>query len=82
MKKIRFHPNVAEEVRAIEQHAALNILTTIHRYAATGIGSVKPLRGEFEGLFRLRAGSHRVVFDETESTITIHHIRDRKDAYR
>ena len=82
MKKIRFHPNVQQEVRAIEQRAALNILTAIHRYAVTGAGKVKPLSGEFEGLLRLRAGNHRVIFDETQDTITIHRIRDRRDAYR
>jgi mRNA-degrading endonuclease RelE of RelBE toxin-antitoxin system len=82
VKKIRFHPNVAAEVRAIEQRVALNILTAIHRYAATGAGRVKPLSGEFEGLLRLRVGNHRVIFEETEDTITIHRIRDRRDAYR
>jgi len=82
VKKIRFHPNVPQEVRAIEQRAALNILTAIHRYAVTGAGKVKPLSGEFEGLPRLRAGNHRVIFDETQDTITIHLIRDRRDAYR
>jgi mRNA-degrading endonuclease RelE of RelBE toxin-antitoxin system len=82
VKKIRFHLNVAEEVRAIEQRTALNILTAIHRYAATGAGRVKPLSGEFEGLLRLRVGNHRVIFDETEDTIAIHRIRDRREAYR
>lgn len=82
MKKIRFHPNVPQEVRAIEQRAALNILSAIHRYAATGAGRVKPLSGEFEGLLRLRVGNHRVIFDETEDTITIHRVRDRREAYR
>jgi hypothetical protein len=38
VKKIRFEPNVGEEVRAIEQRAALNILTAIHRYAAPALG--------------------------------------------
>jgi mRNA-degrading endonuclease RelE of RelBE toxin-antitoxin system len=82
VKKIRFEPNVAEEVRAIKQRVALNILTAIHRYAATGAGRVKPLSGEFEGLLRLRVGNHRVIFEETESAITIHRIRDRREAYR
>ena len=50
--------------------------------AETGEGRVKPLRGEFEGFLRLRAGSHRVFFKETADTITVHRIRDRKDAYR
>lgn len=82
MKTIRFHPNVPEEVRAIEQRAALSILAAIHRYAATGAGRVKPLSGEFEGLLRLRVGNHRVIFEETQDTITIHRVRDRRDAYR
>ena len=82
MKKIRFQPNVSGEVRGIDQAIALRILEAIHRYAESGEGQVKALSGEFEGLNRLRVGNHRVLFDETESTITIHRVRDRKDAYR
>lgn len=82
MKRIRFQSNVAEEVRAIEERAALDILAAIHRYAATGAGRVKLLSGEFEGLLRLRVGNHRVFFEETEDTITIHRVRDRREAYR
>lgn len=82
MKRIRFRPNVPEEIRAIEQKTALNILEAIHRYAETGAGRVKPLVGDFEGLLRLRVGNHRVLFDETADTLTIHRVLDRKDAYR
>jgi mRNA-degrading endonuclease RelE of RelBE toxin-antitoxin system len=82
LKKIRFHPNVAAEVRTIEQKTALRILQALHRYAETGEGRVKPLSGDFEGLLRLRVGNHRVLFDETADTITIHRVRDRKEAYR
>lgn len=82
MKKIRFEPNVPAEVRAIEQQTALGILKALHRYAETGEGRVKPLKGDLEGLLRLRVGNHRVLFDETGDTITIHRVRDRKDAYQ
>jgi mRNA-degrading endonuclease RelE of RelBE toxin-antitoxin system len=82
VKKIRFQPNVPEQVRAIEQQTALRILQALHYYAGTGQGNVKPLSGEFEGLLRLRVGNHRVLFDETEDTITVHRIRDRKEVYR
>jgi mRNA-degrading endonuclease RelE of RelBE toxin-antitoxin system len=82
VKKIRFEPNVPAEVRAIEQHTALQILTALDRYARTGEGNVKRLSGEFQGLLRLRAGNHRVLFDETYDTITVHRVRDRRDAYR
>ncbi len=82
MKKIHFQPSVQAEIRAIEQKSALHILQAIHRYAATGAGRVKALSGEFEGLLRLRVGTHRVFFEEAEDTITIHRVRDRKDVYR
>jgi len=75
-------PQRARRARAIEQKAALHILEAIHRYAQTGVGRVKPLSGEFEGLLRLRVSNHRVFFDETEDTITIHRVGDRKEAYR
>lgn len=82
MKKIRFAPSVPAEVRAIEQRAAMAILRALHRYAETGKGRVKPLSSEFAGLLRLRAGNHRVLFDETKDTITVHRVADRRDAYR
>jgi mRNA interferase RelE/StbE len=82
VKKIQFEPNVPAEIRAIPQHIAMTILEAIHRYAETGAGRVKPLSGEFEGLLRLRAGNHRIFFQETADTITIHRVRDRRDAYR
>ncbi len=82
MKKIRFEPNLPVEIRVIPQHIAMTILEAVHRYAETGAGRVKPLSGEFEGFLRLRVGNHRVFFKETADTITIHRIRDRRDAYR
>lgn len=82
MKKIRFGPNVRNEIRAIERKNALGILRAIHRYAESSTGQVKPLRGEFEGFFCLRVGNHRVFFEETSDTLTIHRVRDRKEAYR
>jgi mRNA-degrading endonuclease RelE of RelBE toxin-antitoxin system len=82
VKKIRFAPKVPAEIRAIDQRAALGILRAPHRYAETGKGRVKPLSGEFEGLLRLRVGNHRVLFDETEDTITVHRVGDRREAYR
>jgi len=44
--------------------------------------SRQALSGEFEGMLRLRVGNHRVLFEETEDTITLFRIRDRREAYR
>jgi mRNA-degrading endonuclease RelE of RelBE toxin-antitoxin system len=32
-------------------------------------------------LMRLRVGDYRVLFDETADTVTLHRVRDRKNAY-
>jgi mRNA interferase RelE/StbE len=82
VKKIQFEPEVPAQIRAIPQHMAMTILEAIHRYAETGAGQVKPLSGEFEGFLRLRVGDHRVFFQETADSLTIHRVRDRRDAYR
>ena len=82
MKKIILEPNVPADLRTIEQRAALSVPRAIHRYAETGTGPIKALSGEFDGFLRLRVGDYRVFFKETAESITIHRIRDRKDACR
>ena len=82
MKRIHFEPEVRAQIRAILRTIALAILQAIHRYAETGAGRVKPLSGEFEGFLRLRVGSYRVFFTENQEAITIHRVRDRREAYR
>lgn len=82
MKKIQLRSGVPAEVRASPHHIAMTILEAIHRCANTGVGRVRPLSGEMEGLLRLRVGSHRVIFEETADTVIVHHVLDRRDAYR
>ena len=60
----------------------MNILTSIHRLAASGTGRVKELRGQ-SGEKRLRVGDFRVRFtEEHPDTLHIHTVKNRKDAYR
>jgi mRNA-degrading endonuclease RelE of RelBE toxin-antitoxin system len=70
------------EIRAIDQRTAMTILQAIHRYAETGAGGVKTLSGKLDGLLRLRVGNHRVLFDETVDSITIHRVGNRREVYR
>ena len=82
MKQIRFRPNVPAEIRAIDQRTAMTILDAIHCYAKSGLGRFKPLSGKLEGPLRIRVGKHRVLFDETPDTITIHRVGPWRDVYR
>ena len=58
---------VGASSRTISPEPDLPSLAGLHRYAITGEGDVKSLRGR-DG-FRLRIGSYRVIFDEDEVTI-------------
>ena len=82
MKRIHFEPEVPPQLRAIPRHIAMTILESIHRYADTGLGQVKPLSGEFQGFLRLRVGNYRIFFKEDSGSITIHRVRNRREAYR
>jgi len=44
-------------------------------------GDVKKLGGQ-AGKYRLRVGSHRVLFTLENDLIFVHLVKDRKDAYR
>ncbi len=60
----------------------MRIFTVLHRFAETGEGDVKKLKGE-SGELRLRVGDYRVRFTkEPADNLHIHSVRHRKDAYR
>ncbi|WP_456777158.1 type II toxin-antitoxin system RelE family toxin [Bradyrhizobium sp. USDA 4369] len=70
--------------RTLREHANRTdlILTKIEQYAATPeaqANNIKKLRGRSD--YRLRVGDFRVVFSETEDTITIHDIGPRGGIY-
>lgn len=82
MKRIVFSEQAKADIRAVPQHIALNILTSIHRLAEHGTGDIKELNGK-GGEKRLRVGDHRVRFtEEHPDTLHIHAVKNRKEAYR
>ena len=43
--------------------------------------SIKKLKPPFEG-YRKRVGDYRILFDFEDTTVFVHRIKNRKDAYR
>ena len=82
MKKIIFTVPARADVRRIDRDSAMRILTSLHRFAATGEGDVKKVQGD-AGELRLRVGDYRVRFtEEPPETLVIHSVRHRSEAYR
>jgi len=81
-KRIVWTEQAKADVRKIEQPVAMQILKTLGRYALTGEGATKQLKGVNPPLIRLRAQDHRVFFRDHGDYLKIERILDRKDAYR
>lgn len=82
MKRIIISDEFKNDIRAIPQHIAMNILTAIHRLAESNSGDVKTLIGNV-GEKRLRVGDYRLRFtEEHPDSLRIHTVCNRKDAYR
>ena len=82
MKKIVWSEAARADVRRIDRTTAIRILTAVHRFAESGQGDVRELKGQ-AGEMRLRVGDYRVRFtNDPDDTIRIHAVRHRREAYR
>ncbi|MCL5029116.1 MAG: type II toxin-antitoxin system RelE/ParE family toxin [Bacteroidetes bacterium] len=56
------------------------------RWLSSNVESTKlyPLKGELQGLYKIREGSYRIIFEilHKERVIIIHSIGHRKDIYK
>ena len=68
-------------MRRIDRETVMRILTGLHRFAETGEGNIKKMRGEQDEL-RLRVGDYRVRFELDGETVRILPVRNRREAYR
>lgn len=81
-KRVVFTDQAKDDIRAIPQPAAIQILRTIARFLESEEGNVKRLQGFEPPLYRLRTQDHRVLFRDQGAYIQVIRVRDRKDAYR
>lgn len=70
------------DVRSLDKPTAMRILKALHRFAESGAGDLKALKGNVEEL-RLRVGDWRIFFAYTgDEGIEVRRVRHRGDAYR
>ena len=82
MKKIIFTVPARADIRRIDRETAMRILNALHRFAESGEGDIRKMRGDSSEL-RLRVGDYRVRFtEEPADTLHIHSVRHRSEAYR
>lgn len=80
-KKIAWTVRAKDDLRAIDQRTAMNILHGVARYAQTGKADVIRLQDVDPPEFRLRLGNYRVRFHEFGGEIEILRVLHRSEAY-
>ena len=85
MYGIRILDAAARELTRLDRPIGHRVVERIH-WLAANLDNIKPeaLTGELAGLYKLRVGNYRVVYEilHNEQTIVIHLIGHRREVYR
>jgi len=82
---LRILQPAAKELEKIDRSMAERIADRI-QWLSENLDSTKlyPLKGELKGLYKIREGSFRVIFEilKSERTIIIHSVGHRREIYK
>ncbi len=85
MYRIRVLEGASRDLARLDKPVGRRIAQRIS-WLGANLESIKPLAytGDLEGLFKLRVGAYRVIYEilYDERTIVIHQIDHRRDIYR
>ena len=80
-RNLRYGGRFQRDLKRLEITTQARVLAALERFAATGDGDVRPLRGEFAGSYRLRVGKWRVFVLVEGTAIIAYQIDNRGEAY-
>ena len=85
MYRVRLLDTATKELAKLDKSVARRIIERVN-WLAENLKSVqlKTLTGEFEGLFKIRVGDYRVIYEliHNEQMIVVHAIGHRREIYR
>ena len=79
---IEWSEGARADVRRLDKPTAQRVFDTLLRFARTGEGDVRQLKGSLAGKLRLRSGDYRLIISQSGDTLRIHSVRHRREAYR
>jgi len=82
---VRLLKTASKELEKLDRTTAKRVIDRLE-WLSLNLDSTKlfPLKGELSGLFKLREGSHRVIFEilKSEKIIIVHAIGHRREIYK
>jgi mRNA interferase RelE/StbE len=82
VKQVEWTGSALEDMAGLDKGIARRVKRAVERFAETGAGNVKKMKGVDPPEYRLRAGDYRVRFEMDGETIRILRVRNRREAYR
>jgi mRNA interferase RelE/StbE len=79
---VRYKRSVEKDLAGLDKREARRVLDRIERELATQPDRFPTLKGEYEGLRKMRIGNYRVVYAVLGSDVLILRVGHRKDIYR
>lgn len=77
---IILNPGAARALDRLDAPVRSRITQALHDYALSGRGQVRQMAGT--ATRRLRVGDYRIIFDETEDSLTVLALGHRREIYR
>ncbi len=81
--RVEWSERAIDDLRHLPPRDARRVMNAMERYASTGHGDVRKIRGH-RGLFRLRSGVWRILFtpDTEARCLYVLAVSHRREAYR
>ena len=80
MKRLVVGLKAGKAMRRLPEDVRAQLMAKLERYAQTGVGDVKALKGMIG--FRLRAGDYRVLLEVDDAIVDVRDVGHRRDTYR
>ncbi|MEN6452336.1 MAG: type II toxin-antitoxin system RelE/ParE family toxin [Thermoguttaceae bacterium] len=81
---VHLQPSVERDVRHIPRADCSRIFARIEALSSSPLPPGALKLSDAEGLYRIRAGNYRIVYQVDHKTrrVVVHYVRHRRDAYR
>lgn len=79
--EVSYKSSIEKDLRKLDKKEAKRILDKIEKDLGKNPDEGRPLKGDFQGLFRYRIGDYRVIYAKTVDGILVLRIGHRKDIY-
>jgi mRNA-degrading endonuclease RelE of RelBE toxin-antitoxin system len=70
------------DLASLDRSLVRRVRSALERFAESGLGDIKKLHDVDPPTLRFRVGDYRAFFRDTEDSIRVVRVRNRKEAYR